>query len=263
MTGYEFAQGRFQHVPWMIRNTDEFYETKVVPKGFPGKFALTAIRIVESRGWQPTERLFKSQIEDVLRELNYFYVPKQIQPGPAFVFPLRDIQGPYRVARMKPLFDLIINGTPARYAFLGNKHNVLGPNWLGMSPETIGRIIEKRFVCLVEGPFDQLACRLMAPDVPTISTGTKTFNEKHMAYLRLLGVRRVYLMFDNDELREGKQLGAGEIAAERLKGIWTHKLEGLIDIRKLQPPAADPSDCLKALRSALSLRDTLRNMNGN
>ena len=50
----------------------------------------------------------------------------------------------------------------------------------------------------MEGPFDLLALRLLCPLYPTMSPLTKRLGKQHVAYLRILGVRRLLLMYDNE-----------------------------------------------------------------
>jgi hypothetical protein len=263
MTGYEFTTGPFHNVHWLIDNTEKFYDLKVLPKGGPNKYAAAIKKILECRQWTPTHRLYADHFEAVLRELNIFYVPKQLNPGPAIVFPLRDVRGNYMLGRLKPLYELIIADEVVRYAFLGNTRDTIGPNWLGMSRETTKRIIEQRFVNIVEGPFDYLACRLLAPEIPTLSTGTKNFNDKHVAHLRLLGVKRIYIMFDKDESKEGLEQGHGDLASGALERKYDQQ-ELNIEIKRThwRGGSSDPSDCLMRVDWAKALKESLDNMRG-
>src|SRR6202041_1882975 len=105
----------------------------------------------------------------------------------------------------------------AKYGFLGKKDNVPGPHWFGNSDETLRNIARNRSVGLVEGYYDLLACRLMMPGAPILSTGTKTVNESHIQYLRMLGVKDIHLMFDNEAPKGDKDVGAGELSARYIK----------------------------------------------
>jgi hypothetical protein len=71
--------------------------------------------------------LFKENINAVIEELGWFYVPKPMQPGPAFVFPIRDVDGESKYAQTKPLQGSAL-GEKSKYRFIGVP--LLGPAWL-------------------------------------------------------------------------------------------------------------------------------------
>jgi hypothetical protein len=262
MTGKEFRSKPYQNVRWMLDQVEEFYATKVVPRGGPGKFEKTAEVIVKLRGWEPTVRLYAQHMQSVLEELNIIYIPKVLEPGPAILFPLLDVRDHYILARLNPMYAFVIGKGAAKYAFLGNPQDTVGPNWLGMTHATIRRILDCRAAVLVEGPFDLLACRLLAPEVPVLSTGTKTFNEMHITHLRMLGVKDLWIMFDHEEGKTDAVHGAGDSAAAFLARKWQGVVGDQMRFHHYHPPASDPANCLKRLDWATPLRERLTLMRG-
>lgn len=254
MTGFEFVKGSHQNVPWLLDQVRELFATKVVPKGGPTLLRKTAEVVVKLRGWESTEHLFRGRMEFILEELAIAYVPKIMQPGPGIVFPMLDVRDRYTLGRFCPMYDLRIKDDLAKYAFLGKKADTIGPNWLGMSHATIRSIIDHKLAVLVEGPFDLLACRLVAPDVSVLSTGTKTFNDMHVDHLCMLGCKVLHLMFDADD--------AGEKAASYLARTWNTKLDGLMTVQTQRCPAADPSDALRRAASTNQLKNRLEALVG-
>lgn len=98
---------------------------------------------------------------------------------------------------------------------------------------------------VVEGPFDLLACRLMAPEYPIMSSIIKTLGKMHLLYLQILGLGHLLMMMDNDK--------AGKEAIYGLK----HHLHGRIRIQAVQCPAHDPSDALMFWTRARQLREVI------
>jgi hypothetical protein len=234
------------NVPRLIEETDKLY-TRIVEK-FPEKtkLQLTIDKVISERGWSPSMRLIKGNFERVVKELNYFFVPKIMKPGPIFVFPLRSPSGGYEYAQTKPLEGSVLWG--AKYHFVGERP--FAPHWLGSNPETLKAAIKLRSVLVVEGPFDLLACRLLCPDLPIMSPLTKKVGDKHEAYLRMLGVKRLYLMYDNEESKkEGQSLGAGNLAME----YQATQIKSM-EVIPLMCPASDPSEALKMESRAKKLK---------
>ena len=187
---------------------------------------VTAERMIALREWKTTEE----KLIPVLQECNIYYVPKTLIPGPMFVFPESDASGRVTRAQTKPLHDLFGEG---KYHTLGVKKDAfLGPVWLGNSDRTLEMILDKRYVVVVEGPFDLIAAKIMAPNVPILCSLTKSIGNKHEDYLKILGVKEVRLLYDNDD--------AGDKSA-----YWLGKLFG-IPLTKMTCPGSDPSDCLKS-----------------
>jgi hypothetical protein len=109
---------------------------------------------------------------------------------------------------------------------------------------------------LVEGPFDLLACWVLAPEVPVMSPLTKRLGNEHQAYLQMLGLRRVYLMFDNELPSAGHSIGAGNLAMKQ----HSKDLSRYFDVRTLLCPSCDPSEALKNGYTAEKLRSILRSV---
>jgi len=186
---------------------------------------VTAQKIIEHRKWIVTEE----ELFEPIKDLNFLYIPKKLFPGPMFVFPEIDTEGKIR-AQTKPLHTMF---GPSKYFSIGtSKEDFLGPIWLGNSPETLAKIIQCGYVILVEGPFDILAAKAMAPDLPIMSSLTKNIGKKHEEYLRLLGVKTIYLMYDNDE------------AGNKSMQILSYTVKSM-KVVPLTCPDSDPSDCLK------------------
>ena len=86
----------------ITEETDRLYE-RIVAKGGRDKLTLTREKIIEARGWQPSFYLTEDNFGRALSELGCFYVPKVMQPGPAFVFPIIDTDRECQYAQTKPL----------------------------------------------------------------------------------------------------------------------------------------------------------------
>jgi hypothetical protein len=233
----------------VISETEALYTRLVAIAPEKNKLALTKAKIIEARGWAPTLRMYDKHFEQVLKQLEFFYVPNRIVPGPAFVFPIRDVDGKYTCAQTKPLDGSALAGT-SKYRFIGGKP--AGPRWLGNDHATLKKIIDYRKVVIVEGPFDLLAARLVCPDVPIMSPLTKLLGKNHLAYLRMLGVVNLLLMYDNEEAKGNKTEGAGNLSmAQQAAFIKTMRVSPLIC------PYSDPSACLKNPLSAEKLRSII------
>jgi hypothetical protein len=241
----------YQDIPKLIAETDKLYE-RIVAKGLPGKLQLTRQKILQERGWSPSLAYTEKNLDPVLSELGCFYIPKVMMPGPIFVFPLRDLDGNYPRAQTKPLEGSSEFGEgKGKYRWIGEQTS--GPSWFGNSPAMIKRIIERRSVILVEGAFDLIAARLLAPDAPLLCPLTKKIGGKHEAYLRMLGVQKLYLMFDNEKPKDADyDIGMGNLSMRVLSNqIKTMKTEILLC------PSSDPSDALKSLLKARALKSLL------
>jgi hypothetical protein len=233
-------------VPRIIKETDDFYTRVEAVAPSKNKLTLTKKKIMEIRSWAPTLRMYDAHFESVLKQLGFFYVPNRVVPGPAFVFPIRDTEGKFSSAQTKPL-EGSAYGTGSKYRNIGEK--LFCPRWLGNDHATLKRIIELQKVIVVEGPFDLLAARLLCPDVPIMSPLTKLLGKNHIAYLRMLGVKDLVLMYDNEvSSREGED-GAGNMSMEQqAKFIKT------MHVTSILAPAPDPSDCLKVPDYAVKLK---------
>lgn len=241
------TSGWYEDVPKLMAETDELYERIVAKWPEKTKQNHTAKKMVELRGWQPSLRLIGDNFH-VLDELQVAYIPKVMAPGPCFFFPLRDVDNTYPYAQVKPLPGSAIK-TTGKYHFMGTK--LLGPQWVGFERSTIQRIIRTRTVVVVEGAFDCIACRLLCPDIPVLSPLTKKLSMmKHVAFLRMLGVKNLYLMYDNEASGQGNK--AMEVEA--------HTLSKFFDVHILLCPADDPSEALKSATVASKLKRMLRNV---
>jgi hypothetical protein len=258
MTSQQLFAGPWQHVPYLIEQTDKFYAEHVTPKCLGDACTLAAERIVKERHWEPSLSLIKENLIPIIRELEIRYVPKQVDPGPCILFPLHDYRNLVRHGMIKPLYPLAGQNGPMKYALLG-KEKTGGPRWFGQSDDCLRAIVHNRAVCLVEGYFDLLACRLLHPAAPILSTGTKSVNDMHIEWLQLLGVKRVHLLFDNEEAKEGRTEGAGNEAARSVARTYANKVPVMKFVTELCP-ANDPSDCLQDLRTTYALQGQLRRM---
>lgn len=244
-----FASGWwYKDVPKLLLEAD-----KLFAKAGKVKWESSANKIFEARGWEPAKRVVEPNLQKVIQGLGFFYFSKFMLPGPCFVFPLRDI-APDLITRaqIKPCYSVIDDkGKLCKYMNIGPKIS-LGPNWLGNDPDTIAQIIKQRRVVLVEGGFDLLACRLLRPDIPFLSPLKKSLGEEHEIYLRMLGVKQIYLLFDNEAPKEGRTLGGGNMSMHStIERIKTMKVEMLLS------PAGDPSACLQSLRNTRALQNLL------
>jgi hypothetical protein len=253
ISGYEFVTGAFQDVEYLMEQNDLLFKQQIIPKGGPNQYTAAIERMAEHRRWTPSAPMIEPRFEQVLRELEIFYVPKQLAPGPCFCFVHRDAMGHRVRAKIRPYgWELVLKDGPAKYGLLGLKHKFVGPTWLGNSDETLQLIMKLGWVVLVEGPFDLLACRLTTVGVPVMSSGTKRLNEMHFAYLRVLGVKHIYFMFDSERGKNPGQLGAGAMATVGM--IRDAKRHGMAWEQALICPAQDPSACLENSHSARLLK---------
>jgi hypothetical protein len=176
-----------------------------------------------------------------------------MQPGPAFVFPIMDVDRESKYAQTNPLAGSAF-GDKSKYRFIGVPP--IGPVWLGNNRGVmIRKLLQSKQVILVEGAFDLLACRLLVPEIPVLSPLTKRVGPKHLAYLRLLGIKRLYLMFDNELPTAGRALGAGNLAMIQ----QSRELSQYFQTQTLLCPSSDPSEALKSGYTAERLRSMLRN----
>lgn len=242
----------YQNVPTLIQEIHKLYERVVQKRPESTLLATTAKRIVEHRGWSAST--FEHDLEATLQRLGFLYLPKILEPGPMFIFPIQDVaRGTAVRAQTKPLDGSTLFGQ-GKYLWVGEKTQ--SPSWLGDDPQTIKNILETQKVVLVEGPFDLLAARLVAPaDLPILCPLTKRIGGKHEQYLNILGVRRLLLMFDNERPKGGHDIGAGNLSMGLLeKEIKSMKVE------ILKCPSDDPSECLKTVLKAGRLKKLLQTL---
>lgn len=250
----------YNDIPELMTQTDRLYERIAAKWPEKTKLALTKEKMIVERKWQPSLPLIKRNLDRVLEDFQCFYLPKNLVPGPLFVFPVRGTDGAFRFAQSKPLEGSVLFGKH-KYRYIGNKP--YEPIWLGNDPATIQRVIETRTALAIEGGFDTLACRLLMPDAPIMSPLTKRLGDKHIAYLRMLGVKRLFLMFDFErakqrnledsfEVEEYREEGQGEIAM----AMAVRKIKDM-EVIPVRCDSSDPSEALESAIRADKLRKTL------
>ena len=240
-------------VPRVMSETALFY-SRMVEK-YPEKtvLAVTKEKIIKERNWGSTLNLYESNFDAVLSQLGFVYIPNRIIPGPAFFFPIRDVDGAYPCAQTKPMEGSTLYGM-SKYRFIGEKPK--GPRWLGNDPLTLKRIMATGTVMIQEGGFDILASRLLCPHAPILSPLTKFLGKNHLAYLRMIGVKRLILMYDNEEAKGSKSDGAGNMSMEQqIASIKSLKI--IPEVQERICPLSDPSTCLESPRAAKQLKELL------
>ena len=225
-------------LPELRGRTDALYE-----KLGRDIWQVTAEKMIQHRKWIITE----AQLIPVLQELGVYYIPKKMIPGPMFVFPQTDVAGHITRAQTRPLHDLFGEG---KYHTLGvKKESFLGPVWMGNSDLTLAKVLETKTLGLVEGPFDLIAVKVVAPGLPFMSSLTKSIGEKHEIYLQILGLKHLYLLFDNETS------GAGFNSKAMLSRILKIPVEALPEC-----PGGDPSAALEKGTTKNALRKVLSTM---
>ena len=252
-----YLDGWYQDVPLLIQKADALFEAwreSGKPQDRFGKLAVAKSKIYDNRGWLPSKSLIDKNFDAALTALKVFYLPKAQHPGPAFVFPLRDLDNVYRQAQVRP-----VEGSPlfgeGKYLTLGTPHVFKGPRWFGNDWETIRLIIKVRTVVLVEGPFDLLACRLIVPGTPTLCTLTKKVSEDHMDYLSILGVKTIHLMFDNE-----KDGDTNRKALNFTRKMLREKCVTKMNVQMQTCPESDASKALQNRLTAMELRNLLQSL---
>lgn len=243
----EMVDQWYEQVPRLLTRVDEVY-AELMKLGKPDKLTATKRKVYEQRRWEPSKRLIEANLDAAITNLQMFYCPKALVPGPAFVFPLKDLNDrcPWAQTRPMPGSVLYDCAEEQRYHFIGTSYPFFGVQWFGSDDATLQRVIDNGTVILVEGPFDVLACKAVAPEAPVLSSGTKSLSEGHVDYLRILGVRRIRVLYDNERSGQGNK-GAQKI--ERFSNFFT--------VETLMCPAKDPSEALKYHHLAARLRDML------
>lgn len=242
-----FSEEWFHDIPAMMAKTDAIYAEFIKAGKTESRNATTKKKIYEERGW--LRRFAEKNFDSVLDRLQVFYLPKALRPGPCFVFPLRDLDHRYNIAQVRPFTDSYLFKEDRKYRMLGTDRAFKGPHWFGNDARTLQKIIEKEKVCLVEGPFDVLACKLLAPDAPVMSTLTKGVSEDHVDYLRILGVKTIVLLFDNEDSGQGDK----GVAASKYNIENKYAPGAGIEVLDLTGSGTDPSDSLKKEYTAAEL----------
>jgi hypothetical protein len=258
MTGHQFRTGPWMDITWLRDTTRNFYTVRVDPK-VGTLLSVTAGKIIEKRGWAPSVSLYRSNLDEIIAELDIMYVPRQMDPGPCVVFPLRDYRNMIVSAKVHPFYDIDFgSGQVSKYVVAGAPVAKGTPTWFGDSDRMLEAIVHHRSVLLVEGTYDLLACRLLCPDLPILALGGKRLSDAHIDYLRMLGVQKIRLMFDNDIAKVDQLEGSGLAAMRSIKQKWDgkHGLEVIIH----QTVSSDPSDALKTRMLAWKLRDQIKSI---
>lgn len=234
--------------PWahapevLIEALERYYRLAIHVKRITSVSETTARKVMQIREWcasVPQDHLLKA-VED----LEVIYVPKGVAPGPGILFPIRDVSGEIKRAHIR-VNDETVYGV--RYISAVDRTRFIGPAWLGADDATLAAIIQTGSVLVMEGPLDLLAIRTVEPNLPAICSLTKKLGKLHWSYLRMLGVSRVYVMFDN----ESKGDAAAEAAVERHKDF---------EVIPLTCPAKDPAECLKSSVKISALKKILSNL---
>jgi len=245
--------------PRLMKETDILYHRIVETRPDATKLSITKQKIIETRNWLPSLARYDSIFEGVLASLEYFYIPKIMTPGPLFVFPVRDVTGEFVCAQSKPIEGSAMYGK-TKYRYIGERPK--GPRWLGNDEATLQAIIKHRCVMIVEGPFDLLAVRLLCPEIPAMSPLTKYLGKHHVAYLRMLGVQNIVLMYDNEESRDKDELGAGNVAMEYQSQQFEEAVTKNTSIKSMNPQSfmcssSDASEALENDSKARQLRERI------
>ncbi|GEM_PF-5731707 len=236
-----------KNIPLLMEKVDALYED-AFKRGKPfTKLGITRDKIISERGWNPAASFIDANFDRILTELKIAYIPKIMVPGPMFVFPIMDTEGEYNYAQTKPLEGSVYYKEGRKYYRLGIEP--IGPQWLGNSLHTIRTIVETGIAGLVEGPFDLLACRLLVPEFPMLCPLTKKIGKEHQAYLRMLGIRTLYFMYDNE-------IDGGFAAARN----QSRDLRTVMNCQNLPCPAADPSKALENYNTAQQLKTLLKGL---
>ena len=255
MTQVAFKDEKFHDIPALIAKTNDVYAELVKLGKTTGRNETTKKKIYEHRGW--LRRFVEPNFDEVLNRLQVFYLPKALRPGPCFVFPLRDLDSRLGIAQVRPLTDSYLFREDRKYRLLGTDYSFKGPHWFGNDPATLQSIIEKKKVCLVEGPFDLLACKLLVPDAPVMTSLTKSLGEDHVEYLRILGVTNILTLFDDEYSEQGAK---GALSTKR--NVEEKYAQGAnIRVTPIEAGAAsDPSDALKFEKLTTELKYLLQEL---
>jgi hypothetical protein len=201
MTGKEFIEGPWQQVPWLIDQVMELFETKIVLKGGPTLLAKTAdssLSCVSGNRLSPCSR---STLRRFCMNCGSCMSRRSCCPVRRSSFRSSTCVTGTPLGRLKTMYELrikaISRSTPS-LAIGGTQSDRIG--WA--CHDVIRRILETKTMLSVEGPFDLLACRLIAPEVPVISTGTKNFTACILPICACSGSRRMHLLFDGDDVGE-------------------------------------------------------------
>ena len=241
------AQKHWKEEPWATRpeillDELEVLYRKAIKLGKVETVAKTAMKkAIAYRKW--CEGIPRADLLRAIEDLEMIYVPTGVGPGPAFLFPVRDVTGEVRRAHLRMVDDSVYG---FRYISLMNPEKFIGPGWLGDDDTTLEAIIQSRTVSLVEGPFDLVALRTAEPRLPALCSLSKRMGRDHWDALKVLGVEQVFPMFDNEKSKQGEN-------AMHLMGEQHREFQ----VFPLTCSAKDPSDALRSPAKFEALRCTL------
>ena len=241
------AHKRWKDEPWatrpevLLNDLEKLYRQAIKLGKVETVAKTTAKKAMAFRQWSGAVPM--ARVIQAVKDLEMIYVPNGCGPGPAFLFPVRDMTGEVRRAHLR-MVDESVYGF--RYISLMNPEKFIGPGWSGNDEDTLEAIIQTGEVTLVEGPFDLVALRIAEPRLPSLCSLSKRMSDDHWDYLKILGVERLYPMFDVEKSRQG------EAAMDRMAA--THRE---FQVMPLRCPAKDPSDALKHPAKFEALRRTL------
>lgn len=225
---------RWMDEPWatnpefLLESLDKFYRKAMAAGKCESPSQTTMKKVLENRKWCAS--VSRVKLLAAIQDMEVIWIPASVEPGPGFLFPIRDTSGEVRRAHIRMVDEKKFN---CKYLSLVNKDRFTGPAWLGDSDEKLEGIIHAGQVVVMEGPFDLLAIRAVAA-IPDLCPLTKRLSDLHWEYLRILGVKKIRPIFDNEVS------GVGEKAAERMA-----EFSNGIVVEPLLCPGKDPAECLK------------------
>jgi hypothetical protein len=228
----------------LIDSIENVYKKAVAAGKIRSKHTVAAKKIVENRRW--AGGIDPENLLQAVTDLDISYIPQGLNPGPGFLFPIEDATQEVRRAHIRILDEKLYG---LRYISIVNTDEFVGPAWLGTGDDALESIINSGEVTIMEGPFDLLAIRVLEPALPSLCSLTKRLSKQHLDYLRILGVKKINVMFDNEASGRGQQ--AAETMLEKVKDI---------EINPVTCPDHDPSDALKSLQKTESLKKVLRSL---
>lgn len=206
--------------------------------------ALTTMKkVMAQRRWCMAVPL--DQLLTAVENIELVYVPAGVGPGPAFAFAIRDVSGDIKRLHLR-LHDPEVYGM--RYLSIMVKDSFVGPAWIGADETTLAKIIQTGSVLVVEGPFDLLAVRTVAPEIPSLSPLSKRLTRQHVAYLSMLGVDRINVMWDEDQ------------AGDKATRTTVQKLKSQFTVTPVECPGPDPAECLCSVRGMYGLNAVLHSL---
>lgn len=200
-------------------------------------------KVIQHRSWCASVKpeVVRAEVE----RMEMVYVPKGVGPGPGLCFPIRDVTGEIQRLHIRLLED----GPKKfgmKYMSLVDRDEFVGPAWIGLDDETLGAILRKQELLLVEGPLDLLAVRIMRCPVPSLSPTSKRLSDDHWKHLRILGVEKLLPMMDNEASEQGAKASD-----------WLTRNPFRIDVTPLRCPSKDPSKALEHADTVDLLRQAL------